>query len=231
MSNRRKASSRRWLDRQHSDPYVREAQRQGWRSRAAFKLLELDDRFHFLQPGDHVVDLGAAPGGWTQVAVDRVRAKQAGGGRVLAIDLKEMAEVTGARFIQLDALAPETPDVVREALGGRVDVLLSDMAAPATGHRSTDHLRVVTLCEIALLLAEDVLASGGTLVCKVLQGGTEASLLAEIKLCFDRVRHAKPPASRSDSAEIYLVATGYQGRDDDDEDIEGTGIHPSAWLD
>ena len=213
----RSRSSRRWLERQLGDPYVAEAKREGWRSRAAFKLIELDDRFHLLAPGCRVVDLGAAPGGWTQIAADRVRAGKPGGGRVVAIDLRPMDPVPGATVIEADALDPETPVFALEALGGPADVVLSDMAAPATGHKATDHLRVMALCEIALAFAEDALAPGGAFVCKVLKGGTESELLAAIKRAFTAVRHAKPPASRLDSAEIYLVATGFRGRVGDDE--------------
>lgn len=213
----RSRSSRRWLERQLGDPYVAEAKREGWRSRAAFKLIELDDRFHLLAPGCRVVDLGAAPGGWTQIAADRVRAGKPGGGRVVAIDLRPMDPVPGATVIEADALDPETPVFALEALGGPADVVLSDMAAPATGHKATDHLRVMALCEIALAFAEDALAPGGAFVCKVLKGGTESELLAAIKRAFTAVRHAKPPASRPDSAEIYLVATGFRGRMGDDE--------------
>lgn len=208
----RSLSSRRWLERQLNDPYVSAARSEGWRSRAAYKLIEIDDRFRLLAPGRRVVDLGAAPGGWTQVAVSRVAARGAHvAGRVVAIDQREMEPISGALILEGDALAPETPDRLREALDGPADLVLSDMATSATGHKGTDHLRVMVLCEVALVVAEDVLAPGGAFVCKVLQGGTEAGLLAGIKRSFATVKHVKPPASRSDSSEIYLVAQGFHG--------------------
>ncbi len=206
----RKISSTLWLRRQLNDPYVAEARRLGYRSRAAFKLMELDDRFHFLAPGGRVVDLGAAPGGWTQVAVERTNAGQ-GGGRVVAIDVTEMDPVPGAAVLHHDFLDAEAPTVLRDALAGPADVVLSDMAAPATGHTATDHLRVIGLAEAALAFAATVLAPCGTLVAKVLQGGTEQVLLAQIKRMFATVKHAKPPSSRSDSAEMYVVAQGFRG--------------------
>ncbi len=206
---RRTASSRRWLERQLNDPYVAAAAKEGLRSRAAFKLIGLDDKFGLLVPGRRVVDLGAAPGGWTQVAV---RGVSAGGGRVVAVDARPMAEVAGAVVIEADALAPETRAAVQAALGGPADLVLSDMAVPATGHKGTDHLRTIALCEAAFAFAEDVLAPGGAFVCKVLKGGAEATLLAAIKRRFAAVRHAKPPASRAASAEVYLVAKGFRGR-------------------
>ncbi len=212
---KRRQSSRRWLDRQHSDPYVKAAQKEGLRSRAAFKLRELDDRFDLLAPGRRVVDLGAAPGGWTQVAVARVRPED-GAGAVVAVDLNPMDPVAGATVIEGDGLDPEVAARVGAALGGPADVVLSDMAAPATGHKATDHLRVVALCEAALDLAQEILAPGGAFVCKVLKGGTEAALLATVKRAFDTVKHAKPPASRDESAEVYLVAKGFRGRSEVD---------------
>ncbi len=210
----RRASSRRWLERQLNDPFVAAARREGWRSRAAFKLIGLDDRFRILRRGARVVDLGAAPGGWTQVAVARVGAGRPRGGRVVAIDLKPIAPIAGATLIEGDALDAAAPARILAALEGPADVVLSDMAAPATGHKPTDHLRVIALCEAAFAIACDVLAPGGAFVCKVLQGGTETQLLAAVRRRFARVRHAKPPASRSDSAEIYLVATGFRGADE-----------------
>jgi len=215
----RKTSSTRWLQRQLNDPYVLEARRQGFRSRAAFKLIELDDRFGFLQPGLRVVDLGAAPGGWTQVAVARVRAGQppqdrAGGGPagvVIGADILDWGDVPGALCLTLDFMDPAAPDIIRRQCGGPVDVVLSDMAAPTTGHRQTDHLRVMGLAEAAWAFAEESLAPGGAFVCKVFQGGTEDALLRRIKSLCDSVRHAKPPASRKDSAEMYLVAQGFRG--------------------
>ena len=207
----RKVSSTRWLKRQLNDPYVAEARRLGYRSRAAFKLIELDDRFHFLARGGRVIDLGAAPGGWTQVAVERTAAGERGGGRVVAVDVAEMDAVAGAVVVRHDFLDARAPPALGEALAGPADVVLSDMAAPATGHAATDHLRVIALAEAALAFAAEVLAPGGTLVAKVLQGGTEPALLARIKRLFATVKHAKPPASRSQSAEMYVVAQGFRG--------------------
>ncbi len=205
-SGRRSASSMRWLNRQLNDPYVARAKREGYRSRAAYKLAQLDDRIRFLSRGAHVVDLGAAPGGWTQVAVERVGP----GGRVVAIDVTEMTAVPGAVTLSGDVRTEQTLAEVRAALGGKADVVLSDMAAPATGHAQTDHLRVMALVEVALDFAESVLAPGGAFVAKVLQGGTEPALLARLKQAFATVRHVKPPASRAESAEMYLVATGFR---------------------
>lgn len=205
-ARRRRSSSTRWLQRQLNDPYVAAAQRQGYRSRAAFKLLELDDRFHVLKPGATVVDLGAAPGGWSQVAAERVGAR----GRVLAIDVAEIAALPDVTILQADVFEPETEARILAAAGGRVDVVLSDMAPAATGHRATDHLRIIGLVEAALDLARAILKPGGALVAKVWQGGTEGALLAEIKRDFASVRHAKPKASRAGSAEIYLVALDYR---------------------
>lgn len=207
----RSVSSARWLQRQLNDPYVSEARRLGWRSRAAFKLIQLDDRFHVLMPGTRVVDLGAAPGGWTQVAVQRVNAGKPGGGHVVGLDILEWDPVPGAITLQHDFLADDAPDILKAALGGPADVVLSDMAAPTTGHAATDHLRIIGMVEVALEFAKEVLAPGGAFICKVFQGGTEGQLLAEMKRLFTTVRHAKPPASRPESAETYVVATGYRG--------------------
>ncbi len=188
------------------------ADKEGFRSRAAFKLIELDHRFHLLTPGRRVVDLGAAPGGWTQVAVQRVGADRPQGGRVVAVDPRPMEPLAGAIVLEADGLAPETPARVRDALGGPADVVLCDMAAPATGHRATDHLRLIALCEAALAFAEGVLAPGGAFVCKVLKGGAEGELLAAVKRGFADARYAKPRASRAESAEVYIVAKGFRGR-------------------
>lgn len=207
----RTPSSTRWLQRQLNDPYVHEARRLGLRSRAAFKLIQLDDRFHFLKPGARIVDLGAAPGGWTQVAVQRVKAGQPGGGHVVGIDILEWAPLPGAVTLQADFLDPAAPGMLKEALDGKADVVLSDMAAPATGHPATDHLRIIAMVEVALDFAKEVLAPGGTFVAKVFQGGTEQNLLTEMKRLFTQVRHAKPAASRAESAETYVVATGFRG--------------------
>ncbi len=209
---RRTPSSRRWLERQLTDPYVTAARRAGLRSRGAFKLIELDDKFGLFAPGRRVIDLGAAPGGWSQVAAERVRAGRPSGGPVVAVDITSMEPIPGVTVLAADARDPETAALARKALGGTADVVLSDMAAPATGHRATDHLRVVALCEAALALAEGTLAAGGTFVCKVLRGGGEADLVAAIKRTFATVRYVKPPASRDGSAEIYVVATGFRGR-------------------
>ncbi len=212
---KRRPSSRRWLERQLKDPYVAAARSEGYRSRAAFKLAQLDDRFHFLAPGRKVVDLGASPGGWSQVAAERVKAGRPGGGRVVAIDLQAIDPAPGVTAIEGDAFDPQTPALLRDALSGAADVVLSDMATPTTGHAPTDHLRVVALCEAALDVAKAVLAPGGAFVCKVLGSGADAGLLASVRREFARVKHAKPPASRAGSAEIYLVAAGFRGADDD----------------
>ena len=208
---RRKASSRRWLERQLNDPYVAAAKKDGYRSRAAYKLLEIDDSVGMFLPGQCVVDLGASPGGWTQVAVARVAAGKLGGGRVVAVDIVAMEDIAGAISIQADVRDADTRALIHAALEGPADVVLSDMAAPATGHAGTDRLRVIGLCEIALDFAGDVLAPGGVFICKALGSGADAGLLAAVKRAFTRVKHVKPPASRSDSAEIYLVATGFRG--------------------
>ncbi len=207
---RRSASSTQWLERQLNDPYVGEARRLGYRSRAAFKLLQLDDRFHFLKPGARVVDLGSAPGGWTQVAAARVKS-ESGKGRVIGIDCLVTDPVPGAVLLHLDFLDSAAPAALRAALGGLADVVLSDMAAPTTGHAATDHLRILALAEAAYAFAQEVLVPGGTFVAKVFQGGTERELLAQLKRDFTVVRHAKPPASRADSAEVYVLAQGFRG--------------------
>jgi 23S rRNA (uridine2552-2'-O)-methyltransferase len=206
----RKTSSKRWLERQLNDPYVVEAKSRGLRSRAAFKLMQLDDRYKLLKPGDNVVDLGAAPGGWTQVAVSRVKSDK-GKGQVLAVDILEMEQIPGAKVMQLDFTLPGADEKVKAELGGPVDAVISDMAAPTTGHRQTDHIRIVHMCELALQFAEEVLAPGGVFIAKVLKGGTEGELLEKMKKNFTTVRHAKPDASRPDSAEAYVVATGFRG--------------------
>lgn len=204
----RKLSSTKWLQRQLNDPYVQKAQKQGLRSRAAFKLMELDDRFKLLRPGANVIDLGAAPGGWVQVALERCGPK----GYVVGIDLLEIEPLAGADLIQGDFLDDDAPDRLRALMDGDADVVLSDMAASSTGHKATDHLRIMGLLEVAVDFAADVLKPGGVFVGKVLQGGTENELLAALKKDFEVVKHAKPPASRADSAEVYVVATGFRGR-------------------
>jgi 23S rRNA (uridine2552-2'-O)-methyltransferase len=207
----RSLASKLWLERQLNDPYVARAKREGFRSRAAFKLMEIDDKAHILKPGGRVVDLGAAPGGWSQVAAARVGAQE-GRGRVVAIDLLDMPPVPGVDFLQLDFLDADAPEKLKAMAGGPVDVVLSDMAANATGHRKTDHLRIVALAETAALFAREVLRPGGVFLAKVLQGGTESALLADLKRDFASVKHLKPAASRSDSAELYVLATGFRHR-------------------
>jgi 23S rRNA (uridine2552-2'-O)-methyltransferase len=207
----RKLSSTLWLQRQLNDPYVTEAKKKGYPSRAAFKLCELDDKFHFLKAGKRIVDLGAAPGGWTKVAVERTKPKPNDKGIVVALDINEMEPVTGATIIHHDFLDVQAPDILKEALGGPADIVLSDMAAPASGHAATDHLRIMGLCEAALKFACDVLAPNGIFIAKVLQGGTENEMLALMKRSFKTVKHSKPPASRSDSSEMYVVASGFRG--------------------
>lgn len=206
-----KASSRQWLTRQLNDPYVHEAKRRGFRSRAAFKLIEIDDKAKLLKPGQRVVDLGAAPGGWTQVAVERVRAGRPGGGSVVAIDKDPMGAVPGATVLAGDMTDPANDAHVLAALGGPADVVLYDMSPATVGHAQTDHLRIVALVEAAAEFALRHLAPGGAFVAKVFAGGTEQALLARLKRAFIGIRHVKPPASRKDSAEIYLVATGFRG--------------------
>lgn len=210
----RKLSSTLWLERQLNDPYVARARREGFRGRAAFKLIELDDRFRFLVPGARVVDLGCAPGGWLQVAVDRVNALgQKSGkrqGTVLGVDVQEVEPLPGAEIHVLDFLADGADDQVKAWLGGQADVVMSDMAASSSGHKQTDHLRIVTLCEAAAEFAFDVLADGGTFVAKVLAGGAEGTLQTLLKQRFTKVHNVKPPASRSDSSEKYVVALGFR---------------------
>jgi 23S rRNA (uridine2552-2'-O)-methyltransferase len=203
----RSQASRTWLERQLNDPYVARARREGLRSRAAFKLAEMDDKFRLLKPGAKVVDLGAAPGGWSQIATQRVGA----GGRVVAIDLLAIQAIPGVEFIHLDFFDPAAPDRLKALLDGPADVVLSDMAANATGHRKTDHLRIMVLAETAAMFAREVLRPGGAFLCKVLQGGTEAELLTSLKRDFATVKHVKPAASRSDSAELYVLAQGFRG--------------------
>ncbi len=206
-AKKRTAASTRWLERQLNDPYVAAAKRQGYRSRAAYKLLEINDKFGFLRGARRVVDLGAAPGGWTQV-VGEVCGPAA---RVVGIDLLEVAPIPGAEIIKLDFLKPEAEDRLIVLLGGPADVVLSDMAASTTGHKQTDHLRTMALVEAAYHFACKVLAPGGTFVAKVLRGGTEGELLTQLKQRFRSVKHMKPPASRSGSTEMYVVAQGFKG--------------------
>jgi 23S rRNA (uridine2552-2'-O)-methyltransferase len=205
---RKTQSSRKWLERQLNDPYVARAKREGYRSRAAFKLIEIDDKHRLFRPGARVADLGAAPGGWSQVAAKRVGAN----GHVVGIDILEMDELPGVEFAKIDFLDPEAPDRLKAMLGGPADVVLSDMAANATGHRQTDHLKIMALVEAAAQFAGEVLKPGGSFLSKVIQGGTEGALLAALKRDFATVKHVKPAASRSDSAELYVLATGFRGR-------------------
>ena len=208
----RSLSSKLWLERQLNDPYVARAKREGMRSRAAYKLMEIDDKARLLKKGARVVDLGAAPGGWSQVAAKRVNAPEQG--RVIAIDILPMEPVPGVDFIKLDFLDHTAPGHLKAMMGGPADVVLSDMAANATGHARTDHLKIMALVEAAAAFAREVLAPGGAFLAKVLQGGTETALLAELKRDYKTVKHVKPAASRADSAELYLFATGFRGTPD-----------------
>jgi 23S rRNA (uridine2552-2'-O)-methyltransferase len=211
----RKLSSTRWLQRQLNDPYVARAKAEGYRGRAAFKIMELDDKFRFLVPGARVVDLGCAPGGWLQIAVKRVNAlgeKQGKNiGRVLGIDLQEVEPLAGTEVYQLDFMEDDADLKVKEWLGGNADVVMSDMAAASSGHKQTDHLRIIALCEAAAYFAFDVLEEGGTFVAKVLAGGAEGDLQKLLKQKFDKVANVKPPSSRSDSSEKFVIATGFKG--------------------
>ncbi|MGH7112261.1 MAG: RlmE family RNA methyltransferase [Stellaceae bacterium] len=208
LRHRHKPSSAAWLSRQLNDPYVAAARRAGWRSRAAFKLIEIDERFHLLRPGLRVIDLGAAPGGWTQVAVARTGA---GRGLVVAADLAEMEIIEGAVVLRLDLREEGALTALSAALGGPADVVLSDMAPATTGHAGTDHLRILALAETALVVAAGVLKPGGSFLAKVFRGGAEGELLAALKRAFADLRHVKPPASRAESAETYVLARGFRG--------------------
>jgi 23S rRNA (uridine2552-2'-O)-methyltransferase len=208
---KRKLSSKLWLERQLNDPYVAKARAQGFRSRAAFKLLEIDDKYRLVKPGMTVVDLGAAPGGWSQIAAKRVGSAD-GKGKVVAIDLLEMPEIPGVSFAQLDFLADDAPARLIEMMGGRADIVMSDMAANTTGHRKTDQLRLVGLLETAAAFASDVLKPGGAFIAKVFQSGADAELVARLKRDFSSVKHVKPASSRQDSSERYVLATGFRGQ-------------------
>jgi 23S rRNA (uridine2552-2'-O)-methyltransferase len=212
----RRLSSTRWLQRQLNDPYVVRAKAEGYRGRAAFKIMELDDKYRFLVPGARVVDLGCAPGGWAQVAVPRINAlgekKGKAIGRIIGVDIQEVDTLAGAEFYLLDFLEEGADDKVKEWLDGEADVVMSDMASSASGHKQTDHLRIMYLCETAAYFAFDVLAVGGTFVAKILAGGAEADLQLMLKKNFEKVSYMKPPSSRSDSSEKFLVATGFKGR-------------------
>jgi 23S rRNA (uridine2552-2'-O)-methyltransferase len=209
-ARKRSLSSTLWLERQLNDPFVSRAKHEGFRSRAAFKLIEIDDKYRLLKPGGRIVDLGAAPGGWAQVAAARVQSRE-GQGRVIGIDLKEVEPIAGVEFRVMDFHDPQAPAMLREWLDGAADGVMSDMAANATGHRKTDHLRIVGLAELAADFAIETLAPGGFFLAKVFQGGAEGDLLARLKQDFAAVRHLKPKASRADSAEMYVLATGFRG--------------------
>ena len=215
---KRKLSSKLWLERQLNDPYVVKAKKEGYRSRAAYKLKEIDDKYKLLKPGMAVVDLGAAPGGWSQIAAKRVGSLE-GKGKVVAIDLLEMPEIPGVAFMQVDFLDASAPDNIRAMLGGGADVVMSDMAANTTGHRKTDQLRIIGLVETAAAFAVDLLKPGGAFLAKVFQSGADASLLAQLKQDFATIRHVKPAASRQDSSERYLLATGFR--------VDPAKSHPS----
>ena len=210
IGGKRKLSSKLWLERQLNDPYVAQAKREGYRSRAAYKLIEIDDKYRFLKPGLTVVDLGAAPGGWSQIAARRIGAAN-GKGRVIAIDLLEMPEIPGVSFAQLDFLSDDAPAKLLAMIGGRADAVLSDMAPNTTGHRKTDQLRILGLVEGAAAFAAEVLNPGGTFVAKVFQSGADAELVTQLKRDFASVRHVKPASSRQDSSERYVLATGFRG--------------------
>lgn len=231
-AKRRTASSTRWLERQLNDPYVARSKREGWRSRAAYKLIEIDEKYPLLKPGLRVVDLGCAPGGWCQVAAQRVKSTDADP-RVVGIDYLEMATLAGVTFLQKDFLDDDAPAALVAALGGeKADLVLSDMAAPATGHKKTDHLKIMHLCEVAIDFARTILKPGGHFLAKVLRGGTENELLANLKRDFAVVAHIKPPASRADSAELYVIAKGYRGPTEapSDPTDDGDPRDHVAWM-
>lgn len=209
-ARKRSLASTLWLERQLNDPYVAQARREGYRSRAAYKLIEIDEKHHILKPGQRIVDLGATPGGWSQVAAAKVGARD-GKGRVIAIDLLEMDAVEGVEFRKMDFHDPDAPEQLRTWLGGLADGVLSDMAANATGHRKTDQLRIIGLVESAAAFACEILNPGGTFLAKVFQGGADADLLAQLKRDFTSVKHVKPAASRQDSSERYVMALGFRG--------------------
>ncbi|MCZ8186049.1 MAG: RlmE family RNA methyltransferase [Beijerinckiaceae bacterium] len=235
-ANKRTTSQQKWLQRQLNDPYVAKAKAAGYKSRAAFKLLEIDEKYHILKPGMRLVDLGAAPGGWCQVAAERIGLADPGGRRragispeaaarahIVAIDLLEIDPLPGVDFLQMDFTLPEADEILKERLGGEADGVMSDMAANTTGHKKTDHLKIIGLAEMAVAFAEDVLAPGGFFLCKLFQGGESGELITDLKRSFATVRHVKPAASRAGSSELYVLATGFRGkaraRDEDmDED-------------
>ena len=210
-AGKRTLSSKLWLERQLNDPYVAQAKREGWRSRAVYKLVEMDERFHLLKPGQRIVDLGAAPGGWAQYAAKKIGA-EAGRGKIVGIDLLNIDPIPGVQFEVMDFNDPTAPDRLKVMMGGPADGVMSDMAANTTGHKKTDHLKIIGLAELAVEFACDVLAPGGFFVAKVFQGGAVGELLTALKRDFAVVRHVKPKASRQDSSELFLVATGFKGR-------------------
>lgn len=216
-AKKRTVSQTRWLERQLNDPYVARAKREGKRSRAAYKIIEIDEKFGLFKPGARVVDLGAAPGGWSQYAAQKVKSEE-GRGKVVGIDLLPIDPIPGVLFEVMDFNDADAPERLKAMLGGEADVVMSDMAANTTGHKKTDHLRIVALAELAIDFARQVLAPGGAFVAKVFQGGTENQLLADLKRDFTTVRHVKPAASRPDSAELYVLATAFRGRREADED-------------
>ncbi len=206
-----KASSRQWLERHINDPYVQRAQLEGYRARAAFKLLEIDEKHHILRGARRIIDLGAAPGSWSQIAA-KVTGSTDEDIRVAAIDFLEMTQLPGVKILQLDFLDPTAPEKLLEAVGGTPDLVISDMAAPTTGHHRTDHLRTMHLCEVAAHFAVEVLQEGGHFLTKTFQGGTERDLLAMLKQNFRQVVHVKPNSSRAESVEMFLLAKGFKGR-------------------
>lgn len=209
-ANKRTTSQQKWLERQLNDPYVARAKAEGWRSRAAFKFLEIDDRYKLLKPGMRVLDLGCAPGGWSQIAAQRVKSTEAKP-LVVGIDLLPVDPIPGVKLLEMDFMEPEADERLKTELGGLADGVLSDMAANTTGHKKTDHLRIMGLAEAAVVFARDVTAPGGFFLCKLFQGGDTATLITELKRDFAQVRHVKPAASRSDSSEMYVLATGFRG--------------------
>ena len=210
-AGKRTMSSKLWLERQLNDPFVAAARREGWRSRAVYKLIELDERYQLLKPGQKIIDLGAAPGGWAQYAAKKVQSAT-GQGKVVGIDLLDIEPISGVEFTVMDFLAEDAPERLKQMLGGEADGVMSDMAANTTGHKKTDHLRIVHLAELAIEFAREVLAPGGFFIAKVFQGGAEGELLSTLKRDFAVVRHVKPKASRADSAELYVLATGFRGQ-------------------
>jgi len=209
-ARKRSLASTLWLERQLNDPYVAQAKKDGYRSRAAYKLIEIDQRYHILKPGQRILDLGAAPGGWSQIAAKKIGAGK-GRGKIVGIDLLPIDPLAGVDFAVLDFMQPDAPDRLKEMLGGQADLVLSDMAANTTGHKKTDHLRIIAMAELAADFACEVLSDGGAFLAKVFQGGTENDLLARLKTNFASVHHVKPEASRAGSAELYVLAKGFRG--------------------